>query len=415
MHAWATWRVYKLEQKIYGRTDRDFLERVFQKLLLNFTWWVNREDKEGRNVFEGGFLGLDNIGVFDRSSQLPTGGHLQQSDGTSWMGMYSLNMMGIALELAKEDSVYEDIASKFFEHFLYIADAMNRMGETEVSLWDETDGFYYDVLHLPDDNHVPLKVRSLVGLVPLFAIQTLEPETLDKFPGFKKRAEWFINNRPDLRDNVACMEKRGVGARRLMAITYRDKLQRILEKMLDESEFLSPYGIRAVSKFHAEQPYTFDVDGTRYSVDYEPAESTNGLFGGNSNWRGPIWFPVNYLIIEALQRFHHYWGDEFKVECPIGSGQMMTLEEVKIGLSQRLKALFLKDQSGRRPIYGGVEMFQTNAHWRDLILFNEYFHGDNGAGLGASHQTGWTGLVAELIQMCAEHREPNKAESSTEK
>ena len=415
VHAWAVWRVYKLEQKIYGRTDRDFLERVFQKLLLNFTWWVNREDREGRNVFEGGFLGLDNIGVFDRSSQLPTGGHLQQSDGTSWMGMYSLNMMGIALELAKEDSVYEDIASKFFEHFLYIADAMNRMGETEVSLWDDTDGFYYDVLHLPDDNHVPLKVRSLVGLVPLLAIQTLEPETLDKFPGFKKRTEWFINNRPDLRDNVACMEKRGVGARRLLAIAYRDKLQRILEKMLDESEFLSPYGIRAVSKFHAEHPYTFGVDGTQYSVDYEPAESTSGLFGGNSNWRGPVWFPLNYLIIESLQRFHHYWGDEFKVECPIGSGQMMTLEEVKIGLSQRLKALFLKDQSGRRPIYGGVETFQTNPHWRDLILFNEYFHGDNGAGLGASHQTGWTGLVAELIQQCAEHREPNKAESPTEK
>ncbi len=402
VHAWATWQVYKIEEKMYGRTDRDFLERVFQKLLLNFTWWVNRKDVEGKNIFQGGFLGLDNIGVFDRSTQLPTGGYINQADGTSWMGMYCLNMLTIAIELAKTDPTYEDIASKFFEHFLRITDAMDGIGQAEVALWDEVDGFYYDALHLPNGHQCPMKVRSLVGLIPLFAVTTLEPETLEQFPGFKKRTEWFIRHRPDLTRNIACMQTPGVGARRLLAIASTDKLRRILQKMLDEAEFLGPHGIRAVSKFHESHPYILTVDGQEYRVDYEPAESTTSLFGGNSNWRGPVWFPINYLLIESLQKFHHFLGDDFKVECPTGSGQMMTLREVATELSQRLIQTFLKDSSGRRPIYGGTEMFQTNPHWRDLITFNEYFHGDNGAGIGASHQTGWTGLVAKLIQQQGE-------------
>lgn len=409
VHAWATWRVYKIEQKMFGRTDRQFLERVFQKLLLNFTWWVNRKDAEGNNVFQGGFLGLDNIGVFDRSATLPTGGHIDQSDGTSWMAMYCLNMLTIALELATTNPVYEDIATKFFEHFLYIADAMNHIGEMEASLWNESDGFYYDVLHLPE-RQITLKVRSMVGLIPLFAIESIEPETLKMLPDFKKRLEWFIQNRPDLRQNVACMETKGIGARRLLAIVSPDKLRSILQKMLDESEFFSPYGIRAVSRFHAEHPYTFDVNGSQFRVDYEPAESSSGLFGGNSNWRGPIWFPVNFLLIESLQKFHYYLGDDFKVECPTGSGQMMTLWKVASELSQRLTIIFLQNSSGQRPVYGGIQKFQNDPHWQNLILFHEYFHGDNGAGIGASHQTGWTGLVAQLIQQFgeyeAQHQEP---------
>src|SRR5919202_72102 len=409
VHAWAALRIYQIEEKIYDRADRRFLERVFQKLLLNFTWWVNRKDAEGKNVFQGGFLGLDNIGVFNRSAELPTGGHIDQSDATSWMGMYCLNMLAIALELAKENPCYEDIASKFFEHFLYIVDAMNGIGDSEIGLWDEVDGFYYDVLHLPDGQQVCMKVRSLVGLIPLFAVETLEPETLEQFPGFKQRMEWFIRNRPDLRQNVACMERQGVGARRLLAICYKppgcdeedNKLRYILQKMLDENEFFSPYGIRSVSKFHDAHPYIFEVNGEQYKVDYEPAESTSGLFGGNSNWRGPIWFPINYLIIEALHKYYYYLGDDFKVECPTGSGKQMNLKEVAIDLSQRLVKIFLQDASGRRPVYGGIKTFQTDPHWRDLILFHEYFHGDNGAGLGASHQTGWTGLVAELMLNCS--------------
>lgn len=405
VHAWATWRVYKIEKKRRGQGDRQFLERVFQKLLLNFTWWVNRKDAEGSNVFEGGFLGLDNIGVFDRSAPLPTGGYIEQSDGTSWMGMYCLNMLTIALELAQENPVYEDMATKFFEHFLYIADAMNHIGGEGAQLWDDEDGFYYDTLHLPTHERIQLKVRSMVGLIPLFAVTTLEPEVLNRLPGFKERLEWFIANRPDLTCNVACMETPGVGSRRLLAICYEksssnafpNKLHRILEKMLDETEFLGTYGIRAVSRFHAAHPYVFDAGGQQHRVDYEPAESSNGLFGGNSNWRGPIWFPVNFLIIESLQQFHHYFGDGFTVECPTGSGQMHTLWEVATELSQRLTHIFLKDASGHRPVYGGTSIFQTDPHWRDLILFYEYFHGDNGAGLGASHQTGWTGLVAKLI------------------
>jgi hypothetical protein len=403
VHAWATWRVYKIEQKMTGQGDRRFLESVFQKLLLNFTWWVNRKDVEGNNVFQGGFLGLDNIGVFDRSAALPTGGHIDQSDGTSWMGMYCLNMLTIALELAKTNSVYEDIATKFFEHYLYIADAMNKIGQMEASLWNQEDGFYYDVLHLPNDAQIELKVRSMVGLIPLFAVESLEPATLNQLPNFKKRLEWFIQNRPDLRQNVACMETKGIGARRLLAIVSRDKLRRILEKMLDESEFLGTHGIRALSKHHAKHPYTFDVNGNQFRVDYEPAESSSGLFGGNSNWRGPVWFPVNFLLIESLQKFHHYLGDDFKVECPTGSGQMLNLWEVATELSNRLIHTFLPDSIGKRPVYGATETFQTDPHWRDLILFYEYFHGDNGAGIGASHQTGWTGLVAKLIQQMGEH------------
>src|SRR5579883_71215 len=404
VQAWAALRVYQVEQKFCGQGDRSFLQRVFHKLLLNFTWWVNRKDISGKNVFQGGFLGLDNIGIFDRSAELPTGGYLNQADGTSWMGMYCLNMLAIALELAKDDDTYEDIASKFFEHFLYIADAIDGIGDKAISLWDEEDGFYYDALHLPDGQQLPLKVRSMVGLIPLYAVTVLELEILQKFPGFKRRMDWFIRNRPDLKENVACMETPGVGARRLLAIAYRSKLQRILQRMLDENEFFSPFGIRAVSKYHQEHPYNLQLDGHTYCVQYEPAESTTGLFGGNSNWRGPIWFPVNYLIIEALWRFHHYFGDSFKVECPTGSGQEMTLREVAIALSHRLVALFEQDESGRRPLYGGIEMFQTDPHWRDYILFHEYFHGDNGAGIGASHQTGWTGLVAALILQNAEHR-----------
>ncbi|WP_223173817.1 MGH1-like glycoside hydrolase domain-containing protein [Gloeobacter kilaueensis] len=402
VHAWATLEVYQIEQQIYGRTDRVFLERVFQKLLLNFTWWVNRKDAEGKNVFQGGFLGLDNIGVFDRSARLPTGGHIDQCDGTSWMGMYCLNMLAIAIELALENPAYEDIASKFFEHFLYIADAMNHIGGEDIELWDEEDGFYYDVLHLEDDRHLRLKVRSLVGLIPLLAIETLGPQTLERLPGFKRRLEWFIHNRPDLRQNVACMETPGVGAHRLLAIVNRDKLRQILGRLLDESEFLSPHGIRAISRCHAREPYLFETDGTLHRVDYEPAESSSGLFGGNSNWRGPVWFPVNYLLIGALQRFYRYWGDSFQIECPTGTGQYQTLDEVAAELSRRLVSIFKTDPQGQRPVFGGTHLpFQP-----ELLLFYEYFHGDNGAGIGASHQTGWTGLVANLISQLATRRSP---------
>jgi hypothetical protein len=344
---------------------------------------------------------------------LPTGGHIDQSDGTSWMGMYCLNMLAIALELAKTNPVYEGIATKFFEHFLYIADAMNHIGEGEANLWNDEDGFYYDVLHLPE-RQIELKVRSMVGLIPLFAVETIEPETLRQLPGFKKRAEWFIQNRPDLTQNIACMRTQGMGERRLLAIVYRDKLRRILQKMLDESEFLGPYGIRAISRFHAEHPYTFNVNGSQFRVDYEPAESTSGLFGGNSNWRGPVWFPVNFLLIESLQKFHHYLGDDFKVECPTGSGKMMNLWEVASELSQRLTRTFLQNPAGQRPVYGSTEKFQTDPHWRDLVLFYEYFHGDHGAGIGASHQTGWTGLVAKLIQQFGEYEGQRKAPSLVE-
>ncbi|MCB0171306.1 MAG: glucosidase, partial [Anaerolineae bacterium] len=398
VHAWATWRVYKIDAKQSGRPDRAFLEGMFHKLLLNFTWWVNRKDVDGNNIFQGGFLGLDNISIFDRSAALPTGGHIDQSDGTSWMGAFCLTMLKIALELAQENPVYQDIATKFFEHFLSIAKAMtDRAGEGH-SLWDETDGFFYDSLHLPDGQVIPLRIRSLVGLLPMFAIETLEQEILDKMPDFNRRLHWFMNNRPHLAGNMASVDIPGMGQRRLLAIVTRERLVRVLSYMLDENEFLSPYGIRSVSRYHHEHPYFYHTNGQTHVISYQPAESESGLFGGNSNWRGPIWFPINYLIIESLQKLYHYYGDELKVECPTGSGQMMTLDEVAAELSQRLTRLFLRAPDGQRPIYGGQTLFQQDPHWRDLILFNEYFHGDNGAGLGASHQTGWTGVVAKLIQ-----------------
>lgn len=398
VHAWGALRVYQIEKELYGRADRHFLERVFQKLLLNFTWWVNRKDKGGNNVFQGGFLGLDNIGIFDRSAELPTGGHLDQADGTSWMAMYCLNMLAIALELAPENPAYEDMASKFFEHFLYIAYAINHLGESDIHLWDDQDEFYYDVLQFPHGERKRLNLRSMVGLVPLFAIEILESKTLKALPGFKRRMEWFIKNRPDLRHNIACIETEGVGARRLLSIVHPDRLKKILQKVLDETEFLSDYGIRSLSRFHQDNPYVFEGEGHWYQVAYEPGESRSGMFGGNSNWRGPIWFPMNFLIIESLQKFHHYLGDDFKVECPTGSGQEMTLKEVTNELSRRLVKIFQQNSDKQRPVYRDIEEFQANPHWQNWILFHEYFHGDTGAGLGANHQTGWTGLVAKLIQ-----------------
>ena len=432
VEAWAAWQIYTLEEKYWGRKDTEFLERIFQKLLLNFTWWVNREDESGNNVFEGGFLGLDNIGVFDRSSELPTGGHLEQADATSWMGMYSLGMLHIALELAQDRPPYEDVASKFFEHFLYIADAMNNIGEG-FSLWNEEDGFYYDAINFPDGSRNLLKVRSLVGLIPLLGVNVLEPETINNLPGFKKRLSWFIDNRPDLKKNVACMVTEGMGAKRLLALCYatsrndgeQNKLQRLLTYMFDETEFLSPYGIRSVSKHHQNNPFIMNVNGNEYRVDYQPAESTSGMFGGNSNWRGPVWFPINYLLLEALQNFYEYLGDDFKVEFPTGSGDYKNLQEIIIELATRMTNIFLRDETGKcegasseetsnacpkgyrsayaaRPVFGGIEKFQNDPHWRDYVFFHEYFHGDNGAGLGASHQTGWTGVVSYMIQLYAE-------------
>jgi hypothetical protein len=400
--AWAAWRVYQIDRKQRGVGDRAFLERVFHKMLLNFTWWVNRKDAEGRNVFQGGFLGLDNIGVFDRSAPLPTGGYLEQSDGTSWMAMFSLNMLTIALELARHDRVYEDVATKFFEHFLYIAAAMNDIGGEGLSLWNEEDEFFYDVLHTTGGEHVPLKIHSAVGLIPLFAVTTIEPGLLEALPEFKARLEWFLANRPDLAALVSRWREPGSGDRRLLAITRGHRMKRVLRRMLDEQEYLSPYGVRALSRRHAEQPFVYEAGGARYTVAYDPAESTSGLFGGNSNWRGPIWLPLNYLLIESLQVFHYYYGDDFTVECPTGSGEYRTLREVADELSRRLIRIFTRDGEGRRAVFGGQDRLQRDPHWRDYLLFHEYFHGDNGAGIGASHQTGWTGLVAKLIQQQGE-------------
>jgi hypothetical protein len=397
VHAWAAWRVYKIESRQHSHTDREFLRGIFHKLLLNFTWWINRKDEEGNNVFQGGFLGMDNISVFDRSGSLPIDGRIDQSDGTSWMGFYCLEMMRIAIELAKDDAIYQDLATKFFEHFLRIASAMSGFSGSGYSLWDEEDGFFYDALHLPDDTRVPLKVRSLVGLLPLMAVETIEPDILDAMPVFDRRTHWFIDNRPHLTGNMASIDVPGVGKRRLMAILTRERLISVLKYLLDENEFLSPHGIRSVSKYHEDNPYVLHLNGRTYTVAYVPAESDSGMFGGNSNWRGPVWFPINYLIIESLQKFHHYYGDDFQVEHPTGSGRMMTLNAVAADLSRRLISLFLQ-KDRQRPIYGGQQRFQNDPHWRNLILFYEYFHGDNGAGLGASHQTGWTGLVAKLIQ-----------------
>ncbi|HEX7950859.1 MAG TPA: hypothetical protein VF494_10960 [Candidatus Limnocylindrales bacterium] len=391
VHAWAAWRVYKIDRRISGVADRPFLERVFHKLLLNFTWWVNRKDSDGHNVFQGGFLGLDNIGVFDRSAPLPVNGHLGQADGTAWMGMYSLNMLTIALELAREDPVYEDIATKFFEHFLYIAGALNGVGVDSVPLWDESDEFFYDTIHLATGEYVPLKIRSLVGLIPLLAVETLEPDLLERLPDFRRRMRWFLANRPALSALVPSWETPGLGERRLLALVHGDRMGALLRRMLDGREFLSDHGIRSLSRAHLADPYELDLGGTRNTIDYEPAESQTGLFGGNSNWRGPVWFPINYLLIEALQKFDHYYGPEFSVECPTGSGRPASLAEVADELGDRLVSLFTLDADGRRPSLGSDEPSGDP-------LFFEYFHGDTGAGLGASHQTGWTGLAAKLLE-----------------
>jgi len=398
VHAWGTWQVYQIEKAVYGQGDRLFLERVFQKLLMNFTWWVNRKDNNGNNVFQGGFLGLDNIGIFDRSSELPMGGYLEQSDGTSWMGMYCLNMLEMALELAVDNPAYEDIASKFFEHFLYIADAMNHMGDTDIHLWDETDRFFYDVLHTPAGASHPLKVRSMVGLIPLFATAVLSASMFERFPDFTRRFNWFVENRPRLQENIASLTTKGVNRCALLAIVNPDRLRCILQKMLDTDEFLSDYGVRSLSRVHGDQPYTFHVNGETHQVHYEPAEATSGMFGGNSNWRGPVWFPVNYLLIDSLRTFHRFFGDEFRVEYPTGTGQDCTLNQVADDLCQRLTNIFLKNGDGKRAVHGTHPYFQGDPHWQDLLLFYEYFNGDNGAGLGANHQTGWTGLVATLIR-----------------
>jgi hypothetical protein len=402
VHAWATWRIYKIEQAACGKGDRAFLERVFQKLLLNFTWWVNRKDREGHNIFEGGFLGLDNIGVFDRSKRLPGGGFLEQADGSSWMAMYSLNMLVMALELAEENPVYEDIASKFFEHFLIIADAIHRMGGP--GLWDSEDGFYYDALRLPDGRRFPLKVRSMVGLIPLFAVETIEPDVLDKFPGFKKRVNWFLENRPKLANRVITAQSvlDGSEMRRMLSVVNPRRLERLLSRILDSDEFLSPYGIRSLSRVHADQPYELSIDGQMHRVDYDPAESRSGMFGGNSNWRGPVWFPLNYLLIESLQKFHHFFGDEVCIEHPAGSGHQLNLWEVGQELSQRLISLFTADAQGQRPYMGEDAQYQ-DSYWREHLLYYEYFDGDTGRGLGASHQAGWTALVAKLIQQWSKY------------
>ncbi len=408
VHAWAAYRIYKIEAKRNGGVgDLRFLERVFQKLLLNFTWWVNRKDVSGRNVFQGGFLGLDNIGVFDRSAKLPTGGYLAQADGTSWMGVYSLNMLAIAIELARHDPVYEHLANKFFEHFLYIADAMNAEREYEYGLWDSQDEFYYDQLYLPTGERIPLKVHSGVGVIPIYAVETLDPDTLERLPLLKQRVEWFIANRPELAESVARIEIGGMRQRRLLAIVSPERLRRILRRVFSEDEFLSPYGMRALSKFHDEHPFELKVGGATFRVDYEPAESTSGLFGGNSNWRGPVWFPLNYLLIESLQKFHYYLGDDYKIEFPTGSGELFTLWDISQKLSHRLVELFRTNpHDGVRPFFRHDNPLARDPHWSDLIVFHEYFNGDTGEGLGASHQTGWTALVAKLIQQTAEYESP---------
>ncbi|MBV8884725.1 MAG: glucosidase [Chroococcidiopsidaceae cyanobacterium CP_BM_RX_35] len=398
VHCTATWQIYLMDKVMRGgRGDRFFLESMFHKLLMNFTWWVNRKDALGDNVFEGGFLGLDNIGVFDRSAPLPTGGTLEQADGTSWMAMFCLDMLSIALELALENPVYEELACKFYEHFISIAAAMDRVGVNQDELWDEEDGFFYDVLRLPNGQSMRLKVRSLVGLIPLFASTVFTTEVLEKLPNFKQQVGHFSEQNAALMLNISNPKELGVAGRRLLSPVNQEKLRRILEKMLDESEFLSDYGIRALSRYHQEHPYIFSLGGNVYRVDYEPAESSTGLFGGNSNWRGPIWMPVNALLVQSLRKMYSYYGDEFKVECPTRSGNWLTLWEVSNEIDRRLSNIFLRNERGCRPVYGNTQKFQTDPHWQDLILFYEYFHGDNGAGIGASHQTGWSGIVARMI------------------
>src|SRR6185437_14178304 len=405
VHAWAAWRVYEMDAALTGKPDREFLERVFHKLMLNFTWWVNRKDAEGRNIFQGGFLGLDNIGIFDRSKPLPTGGYINQSDGTAWMAMYTLNLLRIAIELAFEDHVYEDIATKFFEHFLYIAEAMTNMGGDGIGLWDEEDQFYYDVLNLPGGERVPLRVRSMVGLIPLFAVEVLDSRHSGRLPGFTERAQWFARYRPDLARLVSRWQEPGAGSRFLLSLLRGHRMKRLLSRMLEETEFLSEYGVRSLSKFHEKQPFTLEHGGLEFSIGYVPGESESNLFGGNSNWRGPLWLPMNYLLIESLREFHRYYGDDFKVECPVGSGQFITLNEIAGELARRLTRLFLRDATGRRATFGTSALLQDDPAFRDSVLFHEYFDGDTGRGMGGAHQTGWTALVALLLQ-------PSGAEAS---
>lgn len=398
VHGWATWRVYKMDKKHNNNVgDKVFLESVFHKLLLNFTWWVNRKDEHNHNIFQGGFLGLDNIGVFDRSAEIPGGGHIEQADGTAWMAMYSLNMMRMALELAKTNKVYEDLATKFLEHFLYIAGAMANIDGEGIDLWDNEDKFFYDVLHNKEGKS-KLKVRSMVGLIPLFAVEVIDDDTLKKCPEFAERMKWFLNYRPDLSSLVSRWTDEGDNETHLFSLLRGTRLTQILNRMLDETEFLSDFGVRSLSKHYEHTPYVFSTKNNEYIVDYQPGEATTSIFGGNSNWRGPIWFPVNFLIIESLQRFHHYFGDDFKVECPTNSGNLLTLNEISNELTSRLLKLFLKDDEGNRPVFGDDKLQRDNLDFSDHILFYEYFHGNTGKGLGASHQTGWTGLIAKLIQ-----------------
>ena len=397
VHAWAALKIYHLEQRQAGRGDRAFLERVFHKLMLNFTWWVNRRDTQGRNVFQGGFLGLDNIGVFDRSAPLPTGGFIDQADGTAWMAMYSLNLMRIALELAEDDHAYEDIATKFFEHFLYIAQAMTNIGGGGIGLWDDKDAFYYDVQCMPDGTTRPMRLRSMVGLIPLFAVEVLEADHLERWPGFRARLDWILDHRPQLAALVSRWAEPGQKERRLLSLARAFRMKKILARMLDPDEFLSDYGVRALSRHYLEHPYVFEWGTQRSQVTYTPGESDSGLFGGNSNWRGPIWMPVNYLLIESLRRFDDYYGPGFKVECPTGSGKLLSLGEVANELSRRLLRIFVPGPDGDRPLFGASQKMRKDPNFRDHILFYEYFHGDTGRGLGASHQTGWTGLIATVI------------------
>lgn len=398
VHAWATFRVFKIDEKHNGKPDIPFLESVFQKLLLNFTWWVNRKDKTGKNVFGGGFLGLDNIGAFDRNMEFKNGQHLEQADGTSWMAMFALNMMRISMELALHNPVYEDMAIKFFEHYLYIADAMENIGENNVGLWDEEDGFFYDVLQSKHGEALPLKLRSIVGLIPMFAVEIVDHQMLEKLPGFQTRMEWILKNKPELANLVSHWEVEGKGRKHLMSILRKTRLSKILNRMLDEKEFLSDYGIRSMSKIYEDEPFEFEVDDVTYSVKYLPAESDSSMFGGNSNWRGPIWFPINFLIVESLQRFHYYYDESLQVEFPVGSGEMRNLDFIASDLSKRLQSIFLKNENGERPFNGGNEMFNKDENFRNYIMFYEYFDGDNGRGSGASHQCGWTATVAKLMQ-----------------
>jgi hypothetical protein len=397
VHAWAAMKVYQIEKRETGAGDIAFLKRIFHKLLLNFTWWVNRKDAEGHNIFQGGFLGLDNIGAFDRSRPLPTGGHIEQADGTSWMAMYALNLMDIALEIAQHDDTYEDVASKFFEHFVHIAESFNAFGSH--GLWNEEDGFYYDALHLPDGTVMPLRVRSLVGLTPLFAVSVIRRDLLDRLRGFRKRFVWFRNNRHDIHRHLAIEEIEESGDV-LLSLTPRTNLKRILHRVFDESEFLSPGGIRSISRYHGEHPYLLRINGNEYRVGYEPGESMTPLFGGNSNWRGPVWVPINYLFIEALKKYSGFYNETFLVEFPSGSGEPMDFWEAAKRLSQRITGMFIRNEGGMRCIHGGSERYRSDPHFRDLVLFHEYFHGETCKGLGASHQTGWTGLVAEMIEWC---------------